>query len=363
MAGQLDPEGRGVAAPERPARRPAGGAQGAARAAEATLAGFRAESEAGTRAQTLGADAGEIAGLDAQLVAATVARAGKEATLERLRRLVESGRRHRRRRASSAARRMLDNLLALKAELLRREAELAGQYGQRHPKILAIRAEKASSTTGSATSAERCCASTRARWPGPGPASRSLAAKLEELKGRALRREATAERTAGARARGRAEPAARTSPTSPAPAPRTSATGTVEPDARLISEAVPPIEPSFPKPQADPVAGADRRLPARASPPCTWPRPAQRGLRSEREVAEVLGLPTLAPGAAPGRAAPRRHRAQDYALERPRSRYAEALREILTGLLLRRAGRGRVRRRGRGSSWSPPRCRARASRR
>ena len=37
---------------------------------------------------------------------------------------------------------MLDNLLALKAELLRREAELAGQYGERHPKIQDIRAEK-----------------------------------------------------------------------------------------------------------------------------------------------------------------------------------------------------------------------------
>ena len=31
---------------------------------------------------------------------------------------------------------------------------------------------------------------------------------------------------------------------------------------------------------------------------------------------------------------------QDYALDRPRSRYAEALREVLTGLLLRRAGEG-----------------------
>jgi hypothetical protein len=38
---------------------------------------------------------------------------------------------------------MLDNLLALKAELLRREAELAGQYGERHPKLLDARAEKA----------------------------------------------------------------------------------------------------------------------------------------------------------------------------------------------------------------------------
>ena len=71
----------------------------------------------------------------------------------------------------------------------------------------------------------------------------------------------------------------------------------------------------------------------------------QRGLRSEREVAEILGVPTLA--LVPKLEGPRRAgiAPQDYVLDRPRSRYAEALREVLTGLLLRRpdeAG-GRVR--------------------
>ncbi len=63
----------------------------------------------------------------------------------------------------------------------------------------------------------------------------------------------------------------------------------------------------------------------------------QRGLRSEREVAQLLGVPTLA--MVPRLDGPRRAgiAAQDYGLERPRSRYAEALREILTGLVLRRA--------------------------
>ena len=117
-------------------------------AAEAQLAGFRQQSEA-ARSDTYAADPAEIAGLNAQLVTATVARAAKEATLGRLRRLVETGDPSASlgELGSSA---MLDNLMALKAELLRREAELAGQYGERHPRIQDIRAEKA-----------------QARWPDP----------------------------------------------------------------------------------------------------------------------------------------------------------------------------------------------------
>ncbi len=61
--------------------------------------------------------------------------------LARLRRLVESGDESMA-MGEVGGSPMLDNLLALKAELLRREAELAGQYGERHPKIQDIRAEK-----------------------------------------------------------------------------------------------------------------------------------------------------------------------------------------------------------------------------
>jgi succinoglycan biosynthesis transport protein ExoP len=63
----------------------------------------------------------------------------------------------------------------------------------------------------------------------------------------------------------------------------------------------------------------------------------ESGFRSPRDVEEVLALPTLALVPKPelarrdGALAP-----QDYVLERPRSRYAEAMREVLTGVLLRR---------------------------
>ena len=91
--------------------------KGTVDAAEAALAGFLAQSEA-SRADSLGADPAEIAGLDGQLVAATVARAGREEILARLRRLVESGDESMTMGEAGGAP-MLDNLMALKAELLR----------------------------------------------------------------------------------------------------------------------------------------------------------------------------------------------------------------------------------------------------
>ena len=118
-------------------------------------------------------------------------------------------------------------------------------------------------------------------------------------------------------------------------------------DARIISEAVAPVTPSYPKPKLilslTLTSGLLLGLAA-----MYVAETGQRGLRSAREVAEILGVPTLA--LVPKLEGPRRAgiAPQDYVLDRPRSRYAEALREVLTGLLLRRAeevgptSRGRV---------------------
>ncbi|MGD9510476.1 MAG: Wzz/FepE/Etk N-terminal domain-containing protein [Geminicoccaceae bacterium] len=310
--------------------------------AERQLAVFRAESR-DTRSQTLGADPAEIAGLDAQLVTATIARATRETALERVRELIARG------DTPSAttdlgSSPLMDNLLALKAELLRKEAELRGQYGSRHPKIQAVEAERSQLD---ARIAEERRALLR-RFEGEVSRARAgerlLAGKLDELKGKALRREATADRTAElerevelsrrlyetwlARAEAEERPLA-----------------TVEPDSRVISEAVAPAEPSFPKPRLIMSLALTGGLLLGIAAMYVV-EVGQRGLRSEREVAQVLGVPTLA--MVPHLDGPRRAgiAAQDYVLERPRSRYAEALREILTGLVLRR-GEGEQEPRGR----------------
>ena len=88
-----------------------------------------------------------------------------------------------------------------------------------------------------------------------------------------------------------------------------------------------------------------------------------RAALGARDVSEVLGLPTLAlvPRLEPARRAG--IAPQDYVLERPRSRYAEALREVLTGLLLRRAAEAAVGTAGPGRAGHLGTARAKASRR
>ena len=65
------------------------------------------------------------------------------------------------------------------------------------------------------------------------------------------------------------------------------------PDARIISEAVAPVTPSYPKPRAHPVPRRTGGLLVGLA-AMYLVETGQRGLRSEREVAEILGVPTLA---------------------------------------------------------------------
>ena len=143
---------------------------------------------------------------------------------------------------------MLDNLLALKAELLRREAELAGQYGERHPKLLDARAEKAKLDYRIREERQVLLRQFETEVARARATEQALAGKLDELKGKALRREETAQRAQElerevelnrrlyeahlARAGSEGKPEA-----------------AQEPDARILSEAVPPATPVFPKPR------------------------------------------------------------------------------------------------------------------
>ena len=344
---------------ERPVRRRSCAAQGRARAGRGGAGGVSHQRGGRHAAQTLGADSAEIAGLNAQLVAAAVARAGQGRDPGRGCGGWSRAATSRRRRASWAARRCSTISSALKAELLRREAELTGQYGERHPKIQAVRAEQ-DKLDGRIREERKALlrqfegevARARAgerRWP---------AARGAQGQGAAPRGRRRTHRRA--RARGRAEPAARTRPGSPARAPRAPhGHGRARLAGHLRGRG--PVEPSFPKPRLITVAGADRRAAARASSRCTWSRPASAAC-ARSATWRRCWVCRRSPGAAAGadRGAPASP-PQDYVLERPRSRYAEALREILTGLVLRRA-EGDAGTPGAGWCWSPPPCPARASR-
>jgi capsular exopolysaccharide synthesis family protein len=301
-------------------------------AAEAALQRFRAETEA-ARGEAYGAEPEELAGLNGQVVAAAVERSGKEATLERVRQLVERGNPGGT-VGELGSSPLLANLAALKAELLRREAELTARYGERHPKILDVRAEKAELDTRLQEEQRALLRQLGSEVERARAKERTLAGKLAELKGKALRREDTVQRLQELEHEVELSRRLYEAHVAGAGASERPAEGQEEPDARVISEAVAPGEPSWPRPRlvlslsltGGLLLGIAAMYLAEAG---------DRGFRSAREVEEALGLSTLAlvPKLDPGRSkgvAP-----QDYALERPRSRYAEALRELLAGILRR----------------------------
>lgn len=108
-----------------------------------------------------------------------------------------------------------------------------------------------------------------------------------------------------------------------------------EPDARVISEAVPPTSPSFPQPKLIlAMALTGGLLLGLAG--MYFAETAEGGYRSARAVESELGLQvaTLMPlveSATRDAVEP-----QDYPAERPRSRYAEALRDALAGVIVGR---------------------------
>jgi uncharacterized protein involved in exopolysaccharide biosynthesis/Mrp family chromosome partitioning ATPase len=302
--------------------------------ADAALQRFRAESEA-ARGEAWDADPQDLAGFSAQLVAATVERAAKEAALERARRLVESPE-PAEALSDLGSTPLLDNLSALKAEVLRREAELAAQYGERHPKILDVRTERAKLDQRIQQERRGLLGRFASEVEQARAREHTLARKLEELKGKALRREETARRMQ--ELEHEVEVGRRLYEATLARAAAESLPEAVqEPDARVISEAVPPTEPSFPEPRLVlSLALTGGLLVGIAA--MYLAETGERGLRSARDVEEVLGLPTLAlmPGLG------RRHglAPQDHVVERPRSRHAEAMRELLATLMPREPGEG-----------------------
>jgi polysaccharide biosynthesis transport protein len=305
-------------------------ARAALEGAEARLRAFRAASE-GARGDGLGVKDLELAELNRQLVLAAAERTARETRLVRLR---EGGGDA---AGADGGSPLLQNLGALKAELLRKEAELAGRYGERHPRLQDLRAER---TELDARIAEERRARLRdldAEVAAARARERTLAAGLEALKGRALRQDEAA-RGAGELERevelnrrlyeGLVE--------------RASAVADLavqhEPDARVISEAVPPTTPAFPKPNLLVSLGATAGL-TLALVLLYLLESRDRGLLDAADVHATLGLPALALvpelPAAKGGAAP-----QDHALEKPRSRYAEALRDVLASLLPDAGGDG-----------------------
>lgn len=303
--------------------------------AEGALAAFRASAGAAGGAGSY-LDAPRLADLQRQLAIAAADRAAKEAQLSRLQATLAAGEPA---PLADGGSMLLQSLYAMRGDLARREAELQATLGLRHPRMQDLRNEKGElqarlmrEQDGLVRAVDADLDQVRAR-------ERSLAADLARLKGEAQRLGETAGRASAfvhdLEVSRRLYDSLRE---------RTSAgadlAGVHEPDARIISEAVPPEAPVHPKPRV--IMALAVTIGLGLALVATYLLEARDGgFRSARDVQRMLGI---APAAlVPDLGSRQAVAAHDYVLEHPRSRYAEALRGLLTACLTdKRPGSGRV---------------------
>ncbi len=274
---------------------------------EAKLQAFRARTGP-DREQGIGVETRELAELNHQLVLAAADRTARQARLQQLRHSVDAGLTGTPEGASA----VLQNLGSLKAELLRREAELSGQYGVHHPKLIDLRNEKAQLEARIAEEQQAQLRGLAHELEASRAKEQALAASLEGLKGRAVRHDEAARGEAAL-----VQEVELNRRLYEALVQRASAEGDLvaQPlaDARVISEAVPPTSPSFPKPKLLTSLGGTVGL-SLALVLVYLLESRDRGFAGPDEVLEGLGLPTMAlvPELAAAKEGPA---PQDYALE------------------------------------------------
>lgn len=298
-------------------------------AAEAALAATRAEQESG-EAGSLGVDRLALANLRRDLASAAGERAAREARLQRVRAVLA------RPDAELAFEELggsvvLQNLYALKNQTTRREAELATRYGDRHPQILNVRAERRELERRIQAEQRALVGTVEAEIAAARARETTLLRELEGLKSESVVQsagEAEIQRLELAVERARQQHE-RYLDRQRELADRL---GTERPDVRLISEATAPTRPSFPLPSIVfglfAAASLGSGLLA-----VFFLEQLDRGFRTQRAAEQGLGLRCI--GCLPlvksgGRRAT--IPAIDLPLERPCSRYAEALRTLIAEL-------------------------------
>ena len=291
------------------------------------LDAFRAASEE-TRGSGMVIDRERIAELQRQLVLAGAERSGREARLARLRQALAAGQPVALADGGSLA---LQSMEAQRTDLDRRQAELEAQLGARHPKMQDLRNEAAALDRRIGQERANLLRATALDTETARVREHALKKSLEELKAQALaqdevvRRTAALERDAGLQEQLLESLRAKAGAVADRAAVR-------EPDARVISDAAPPEHPVRPRPRL--ILGLGLLVGLTLALVAVYLLEARdRGVRSGRELERLLGRGAVAlipsvPGSRRRAITP-----DDYALERPRSRYAESLRGLLASCL------------------------------
>jgi capsular exopolysaccharide synthesis family protein len=293
-------------------------------AAEAELAAYRA-SAGGELADALTLDNLDLASLRRDTAAAAADRAASEARLRRVRAVLAqpSGDIAFEELGGST---VLENLYALKNQTTRREAELATRFGERHPQMLDIRAERRELERRIEAEQQALLGSVAAEIEAAEARERTLVRELDALKSQSVEQGRAA---AGLARHERAVASARAQ--YEAYLTRFRALGDVvetsRPDVRLISEATPPQRPSFPQPVMlfglFSAASLGTGLLA-----VFFLEQLDRGFRTQRAAEQGLGRRCIGclPVVRQGR---RDARIVDLPLELPNGRFSEALRTLV----------------------------------
>ncbi len=308
------------------------------RDAERKLAAVRSEDAAETGTPLVAAP-DRLADLERQRIMATAERRALEAKYRQLRKAASGG------MADAVlitgkATPLLRDLQKLEAELIRREAELLGLYGERHPAIVDLRREKAGIEQQIARERANMLAGFEAQLRQARARESSLETELARIK-----KAASAYRAAETRKRElerEVELSRRLYETFTSKLRAVSDREEMaQPDARVISEAVAPRLPASPDPRIVLSMAFGGFLGLGLSLVYFLER-LDRGFRTLATLSRELGVPALT-------AVPQLRAREvaggvpaDYVLDRPHSRFAEAMREILAGLTLRRSERGEV---------------------
>ena len=272
----------------------------------------------------------QVAELNTQLILARSARAEAEARLRQVQAMM----------ADSGSPKSVAEVLAAptivklkeqEAEVTRRAAELASQYGPKHPRIVNVGAELADIKARLELEVQKIVQSLRNEAAVARAREVSLSAGLDALKGnvgransaevrlRALEREANANRTLFENFLTRLKET-------------TAQQDLQRPDARLISRADPPDRAAYPRKKLILACSAFLALTAGLGFAFALDR-MSAGVRSAEQIEGLCGVPGLGLVPLLPRLRGARGRPERYVLSRPASALAESLRSLHTGLL------------------------------
>ncbi len=304
--------------------------------AEAALAAARSELQT-DHAGALMLDSLSLANLRRDIAAAAGERAAKEARLQRVRAVLGRPDEDLAFEALGGSV-VLQNLYALKNQTTRREAELATRYGDRHPQILDVRAERQELERRIQAEQRALVGTVEAEIVAARAREATLLRELESLKSDSV---VQGEIETEIRHLEQAVERARQQHDSYLARQRElmDTVGTQRPDVSLISEATAPTRPSFPSPPL--VFGLFSMASLGTGLLMVFfLEQLDRGFRTQRQAELGLGqrcigcLPLVRRGRRP------QNPLIELPLEQPCSRFAEALRTLVAELSFEAKGKG-----------------------